>query len=100
MAWVPAASWLARLISGPTRSPMSARAASGARRRAATSVSFVTGQTSNGLQIRPYPWSLGHFSDGELEHPLYGFQRTEPYFFRQGDLRLPVPHAEVELLQR
>src|SRR5262249_12187517 len=100
MALVWPLTWFARLISGPSRKPMSARAARGARSRTARSVSFVTGGTSVVSGSRPHPMVSGHFSGGQLEHPLYGFQRADPQILRQRDLRLPVAHAEVELLQR
>src|SRR5437660_9244524 len=91
--------WLARLISGPMRSPMSARAARGAASRIAASVSFVTGRNLRGLQKQTTPRPPRPLLGRELQHPLYRPQRAHAQLLRQRDLRLPVAHAEVELLQ-
>src|SRR5882672_2253196 len=39
-------------------------------------------------------------SGGQREHPTDGLQRALPQVLGQGDLRRPVAHAEIDLLQR
>src|SRR5438128_11293812 len=104
--WVPASACVATLASSPNRSPVSARAASGAARSAAARTSFFT------VGLRDGPYSLDHPTHGtatfqsprdlrrQLEHALHRSERAHAQILGQRDLRLPVEHAEVELFQR
>src|SRR5438132_12939137 len=117
---VPASSCVATLASSPNRSPVSARAASGAARNAAARTSFFT------VGLRDGPYSLDHPTHGtatfqsrppkaaqrllllgcticlrrQLEHALHRRERAHAQLVGQRDLRLPIAHAEVELFPR
>src|SRR5689334_7087343 len=89
--------------SPPRRRPTSARAARGTASTAAarsslyTRASEVRAHSTTGSRARPL---FGSVSGGQFKHPLHGPERAEAQVFGQRDLRFPIPHAQVQLLQR